>query len=101
MQPMCRVLRVHRSGFYAWLKQPLSARAKDDERLLKQIRKLFIASGGTYGSRWIHRDLKEQGETCSVNRVARLMRRNGLRAEIGYKRRWIRVRHFSNQKSII
>ncbi len=87
---MCRVLRVHRRGFYAWVKQPVSARAKEDQRLLGQIRKLFIASGGTYGSRWIHRDLKELGETCSVHRVARLMRRNGLRAEVGYKRRWIR-----------
>ena len=52
---MCRVLRVHRSGFYAWLKQPVSARTKENQRLVGQIRKLFIPSGGTYGSRWIHR----------------------------------------------
>ena len=71
---MCRVLRVHRSGFYVWLKQPVSARTKENQRLVGQIRKLFIASGGTYGSRWIHRDLKELGEICSVHRVARLMR---------------------------
>ena len=87
---MCRVLRVQRSGFYAWLKEPLSNRSRDDRRLVGQIRKRFIASGGTYGSRWIHRDLNELGETCSVHRVARLMRLNGLRAQIGYKRRWIR-----------
>ena len=86
---MCRVLRVHPSGFYAWLKQPESNRRKEDRRLLTEIRTLFIASGGTYGSPWIHRDLRELGETCSVHRVARLMRQNGLRAEIGYKRRWI------------
>ena len=90
---MCRVLRVQRSGFYAWLKQPLSNRAQEDARLVRQIRALFIASGGTYGSRWIHRDPKELGETCSVHRVARLMRQNGLRAEIGYKRRWISGGH--------
>ena len=86
---MCRVLRVQRSGFYAWLKKPLSNRAIDDRRLARQIQKLFISSGGTYGSRWIHRDLKELGQTCSVHRVARLMRINGMRAQIGYKRRWI------------
>jgi len=86
---MCRVLRVERSGFYAWLRQPLSARAQDDVRLLAIIRELFTASGGTYGSPWIHRDLLELGERCSVHRVARLMRRAGLRAQIGYKRRWI------------
>ena len=31
---MCGVLRVHRSGFYAWIKSPLSARSKEDLRLL-------------------------------------------------------------------
>ncbi len=86
---MCRVLRVQRSGFYAWMKQPLSNRAKEDQRLVQQIQKLFIASGGTYGSPWIHRDLKDLGEGCSVHRVARLMRQSGLRAQIGYRRRWI------------
>jgi putative transposase len=86
---MCRVLRVQRSGFYAWLREPVSQRAREDARLLVLIRELFVASGGTYGSPWIHRDLRELGETCSVHRVARLMRQAGLRAQIGYKRRWI------------
>jgi putative transposase len=86
---MCRVLRVERSGFYAWLRHPVSARAHEDARLLRIIQELFTASGGTYGSPWIHRDLLELGETCSVHRVARLMRQASLRAQIGYKRRWI------------
>jgi len=86
---MCRVLRVQRSGFCAWLHRPVSARARDDARLVAIIRELFTASGGAYGSPWIHRDLLELGETCSVHRVARLMRRAGLWAQIGYKRRWV------------
>ena len=56
---MCRVLRVHPSGFYAWLKKPLSNRAIEDERLLKLIQSSFVASGGTYGSPMIHQDLRE------------------------------------------
>ena len=87
VQTMCRVLRGQRSGFYAGLKKPLSNRAIDDPRVARQIRKLFISNGGTYGSQWIHRNLKEWGQTCSVHRVARLMRINGMRAQIGYKRR--------------
>jgi putative transposase len=83
---MCRVLRIHRSGFYAWLKEPLSERAKEDKRLLSTIRTSYLASGGIYGSPRIHRDLLEAGERCGENRVARLMRECGLRALRGYKK---------------
>ena len=87
---MCRVLKINRSGFYAWLKQPLSNRAIEDSGLLTRIKEFYVASGGTYGSPWIHRDLRETGESCSVNRVAKIMRQNSLRAQIGYKRRYIK-----------
>jgi len=87
---MCRVFRLHRSGFYAWLRQPLSVRAQEDQRLLTLIKTSYVASGGTYGSPWIYRDLLEAGESCSVHRVARIMREHKLRAQIGYKRRCIK-----------
>lgn len=87
---MCRVFKINRSGFYAWLKTPVSKRAIEDQRLLAQISAFYIASGGTYGSRWIHRDLRVAGESCSVNRVANIMRLNRLKAQIGYKRRYIK-----------
>jgi len=86
---MCRVLKLHRSGFYGWLKQPVSNRAIEDGRLLKLIKRFYLASGATYGSPWIHRDLRDAGETCSVHRVAKIMRNSQLRAQIGYKRRHI------------
>lgn len=87
---MCKVFKLHPSGFYAWLNKPLSNRAIEDARLLKLIKESYMASGGTYGSPWIHRDLRELGESCSVHRVARIMRENKLRAQIGYKRRPIK-----------
>ena len=87
---MCRVFKLHRSGFYAWLNQPLSSRAIEDGRLLKLVKASYIASGSTYGSPWIHRDLRDDGEICSVHRVAKIMRNNKLRAQIGYKRRYIK-----------
>lgn len=83
---MCRVLRVHRSGYYAWLKQPLSDRQREDQRLLSLIGQSYEASGRAYGSPRVIRDLRESGERCGENRVARLMRQDGLRAKIGYKR---------------
>ena len=57
---------------------------------MKRIKAFYIASGGTYGSPWIHRDLRDEGESCSVHRVAKIMRENKLRAQIGYKRRYIK-----------
>ena len=93
---MCRIFKVHFGGFYAWLEKPLSNRAIEDLRLLKLIKQFYIASGATYGSPWIHRDMREAGEACSVHRVARIMRENKLKAQIGYKRRYIKGGKLAN-----
>ena len=89
VQMMCRLLDITRSGFYEWLKQPLSNRAQEDARLLRLIRASFEASQGVYGAPRVFLDLREAGETCSKHRVSRLMRENNLRALHGYRtRRW-------------
>jgi len=87
VRSMCRVLMVHFSGFYAWLKEPLSHRAQEDVRQTKLIREAWTDSGKVYGYRKPHDDLCDQGETCSENRVARLASIAGITAQIGYKRR--------------
>jgi len=87
IRAMCRCLRVHPSGFYAWLKNPLCKRAKEDARQTELIKDAWEDSGRIYGYRKIHDDLCDQGETCSLNRVARLARLAGIKAQIGYKRR--------------
>lgn len=84
---MCRVLMVHVSGFYAWLKEPLSQRALEDVRQTEMIRQAWTDSGKVYGYRKLHDDLRDQGETCSENRVARLANVAGIAAQIGYGRR--------------
>ncbi len=83
---MCHVLRVHRSGFYAWCRAPLSEKAKDDRRLTGKLKQFWLESGCTYGYRNITKDLKSDGESCGKNRVLRLMREAGIRAVRGYKR---------------
>jgi len=82
---MCRVLRVASSGFYAWIHEPVSARAKEDQRLLALIRASHASSGGIYGSPRVFLDLREAGETCGRHRVARIMRQHTLRGAQGYK----------------
>lgn len=84
---MCRCLHIHPSGFYAWLKAPLSKRAQEDARQTELIREAWAESGKVYGYRKLHDDLREQGETCCPNRVARLAKLAGIKALIGYKRR--------------
>lgn len=84
---MCRCLGIQASGFYAWLKAPLSRRAKEDVRQTELIRKAWQDSGKVYGYRKLHDDLLDQGETCCPNRVARLAGLAGIKAQIGYKRR--------------
>jgi len=89
IEARCRVLEVAPSGYYDWLKQPISRRAQEDARLLRLIRASFVASHGISGAPRVFLDLREAGGTCSKHRVARLMRLNGLRALHGYRtRRW-------------
>lgn len=82
---LCRLMGVHRSGFYAWSNNPLSNRRKEDDRLLSLIKQSFQASERIYGSARIFCDLRELGETCGVHRVARIMRENKIVAQRGYK----------------
>ena len=82
---LCRLLRVHRSGFYAWRHHPESNRSIEDRRLLSLIRASFEASQGIYVSKRIFCDLREVGETCGVHHVARIMREHKIAALWGHK----------------
>ena len=87
VRAMCRCLAIQPSGFYAWQKNSLSRRAKEDARQTTLIRQAWKDSGKVYGYRKLHDDLLDQGETCCPNRVARLTSLAGIKAQIGYKRR--------------
>ncbi len=65
---MCRVLKVAPAGFYAWLHQPNSNRAIQDERLLGLMRDSYVVSGGVYDSPRVFADLREAGESCGKHR---------------------------------
>jgi len=78
---MCRVLEVSRSGYYAWLKHPESKKDQDDKALSLEIFEIHQESFGTYGSPRVYRELKRRGKHLGENRIARLMRKDGLRAK--------------------
>ena len=81
VRTLCRVLGVSSSGYYAWFRRPESQRRREDRRLLHQIRVIHRQSRRSYGSPRIHAELRRQVFRCGRNRVARLMREEGLRAK--------------------
>ena len=72
---------------YAWLKPPTSPRQQEGERLTGLVKQSWLESGAVYGYRKIHCDLRDLGEACGKHRVAKLMKREGLRSQTGYQRR--------------
>jgi len=74
-------MQVSRSGYYAWLKRPESNRQRQNKELMTNIRKTYKLSRGTYGSPRITKALHKKGIACGKNRVARLMRENGIVAK--------------------
>ena len=85
---LCRVLKVSPSGYYAWQSRPGSPRGGRNRALAMQIRAAYARSRKTYGRRRIHAQLQQDGVPCSRNRVARLMRQEGIR---GRRRRGFRT----------
>ncbi len=81
VRAMCRVLEVSSSGFYDWLGRKESASSRSNRVLLLEIKAVYKKSKRRYGSPRVYHQLrKEDRVTCSKNRVARLMRKNGIQA---------------------
>ena len=78
VQTMARTLGVSRSGFYAWAGRGVSRRKREDQRLLRAIRRIHCVARGTYGSPRIHAELGQEGWRVGRKRVERLMRVHGI-----------------------
>jgi len=75
---MCRVLKVSRSGFYAWLDATPSPRTQEDERLKVAIKAAHKRTRETYGARRLQPELAADGFIAGRDRIARLRRELGL-----------------------
>lgn len=78
---MCRVLRVSRSGYYAWRRRPISPSRQQNEALAVEIRRVHRENRRCYGSPRIHEQLQDEGVRCGKKRIERVMRENGIRAK--------------------
>ncbi|MGW1998607.1 IS3 family transposase [Embleya sp. NPDC001921] len=87
VDPVCRVLDLSPSTYFARKKRPKSARRLRDEQLMALIEREHGDSGGTYGARRIARALARKGHPVARCTVERLMRELGVEGVIRGRRR--------------
>ena len=74
----CEALGVARSSYYQWKSPSQSQRAQEEVEIVEQIKEIFEANKGRYGSPRLTEVLRRAGVRCGKNRVARLMHENEL-----------------------
>ena len=75
---ICHVLEVTASGYYAWVKRPLSIRQREEARLELEICAAHKRTRQTYGPERLQRDLSDNGITVGIHRIKRIRRKLGL-----------------------
>jgi len=90
IQDMCRMLGVSRSGYYGYMnrnKKGATEHQKSNKALSIKINSIYHDNKGRYGSPRVHATLRAEGESCSLGRVKRIMRKEGLAAKTIPKRK--------------
>jgi putative transposase len=82
VEPMCEVLPLAPSPYYARKSRPPSARDLADAELEKEIRRIYDANYQVYGVRKVWKQLAREGKDVARCTVARLMRQMGLRGVV-------------------
>ena len=80
LSSVCQTLDVSRAGYYAWQSEKESARQRRDRELTRLVADTFWKHRRRYGARRIAVELVAQGQPCGVDRVAKLLKNQGLRA---------------------
>lgn len=99
VRDLCELLEVTRSGYYAWSRGRESARELANRLVLEEIKEVFEAKRGRYGSPRVTEELRRQGRICNHKRVERLMRQEGLKARSS-KRRKVRTTNSDHDQPI-
>jgi putative transposase len=78
VEPICAMLQVAPSTYYAAKRRPSSARTLSDAALKPELSRIHEANFGVYGARKLWRQLLREGIRVGRDRVARLMRELGI-----------------------
>jgi transposase InsO family protein len=97
IERMSKMFNISRSSYYKFINAKPSSREQENERLLTKIKTCHKESRSTYGSPRIYAELREDGETCSRKRVAKIMKKEGIAAKM--KKRF-KVTTRANPKAI-
>ncbi len=87
IEALCQVLEGARSGYYRWSQGQASARQLANQQLVEQIKRIYQANRGNYGSPRITKELRHGGGKCNHKRVERLMRQEGLKGTTAKQRK--------------
>jgi len=82
---MCHVLQVSSSGYYKWCRNTPGCQMAAQEVALVEIKAIHAEVKERYGSPRIHQELKKRGFKTSLNTVAKIMRKNHIRAKFSRK----------------
>lgn len=82
VEPICRVLPIAPSAYYARKSRPPAARTKRDEELRPEILRVYREHRSVYGPRKVHRQLRREGVSVARSTIERLMRQLGIKGEV-------------------
>lgn len=98
LHEICQALDVSRSGLHAHHHKASGQRRLQDDLIARELHDAFAASRQTYGSPRLVHALRRKGLRHGKNRIARLMRREGL--QVRQKRRYIPRTTFSDKGAL-
>lgn len=85
MRVLCRLSRISKSAFYRKASHPLSKRELENRRMVEVMKEIHTGHKKAYGSPNMRFELLSLGYSCGHNRVARLMRENGIVSKVAVR----------------
>ena len=100
---MCEMLKISRSGYYAWNGRTMSRHEQKNILLKEEIKRVFFENKKRYGSPRVHKQLKTEKIVCGRHRVARLMREEDLvaRRKRKYRKVWSERDYRANAMNVL
>ena len=99
LRKMVNVLNVSLSGYYKWLKEPLSPRKLRKERMKTLVISEYEKSRGRYGAPKITKRLRATGKIVSKKYIGKLMNELAIRSIV--KRKYIAITNFNHKLPVV